>query len=160
LKKYELKIYPNPLLRKVCVPVVKVNDSILHMIEKMSKIMYSHKGIGLASPQVGTLHRVVIADIGEGLISMINPEILTGFGEDYMEEGCLSLPETVVNIKRQQSIFVRYLDKNEKEKETELNGLAARVIQHEIDHLNGVLIIDYAPLSERLKLDVENELKM
>jgi len=114
--------------------------------------MYSHKGIGLAASQVGTLERVIIADIGEGLISMINPEILTGFGEDYMEEGCLSLPDTVVNVKRQQSVFVRYLDKNEKEKESELDGLKARVIQHEIDHLNGVLIIDYAALSERLNV--------
>ena len=160
MKKYELKIYPNPVLRKIASPVNKVNDSILHMIKKMSKIMYSRKGVGLAAPQVGSLDRVIIADIGEGLISMINPEILTGFGEDFMEEGCLSVPETVVNVKRQQSILVRYLDKNEKEKETELNGLVARVIQHEIDHLNGVLIIDYAPLSERLKLDLKNELKI
>ena len=143
MKKYELKIYPNPVLRKIASPVNKVNDSILHMIKKMSRIMYSHKGIGLAAPQVGALNRIIIADVGEGLISMINPEILTGFGEDFMDEGCLSVPETVVNIKRQQSVLVRYLDRNEKEKETELNGLAARVIQHEIDHLNGVLIIDY-----------------
>ena len=143
MKKYELKIYPNPVLRKIASRVNKVNDSILHMIKKMSRIMYSHKGIGLAAPQVGALNRIIIADVGEGLISMINPEILTGFGEDFMDEGCLSVPETVVNIKRQQSVLVRYLDRNEKEKETELNGLAARVIQHEIDHLNGVLIIDY-----------------
>ena len=143
MKKYELKIYPNPVLRKIATRVNKVNDSILHMIKKMSRIMYSHKGIGLAAPQVGALNRIIIADVGEGLISMINPEILKGFGEDFMDEGCLSVPETVVNIKRQQSVLVRYLDRNEKEKETELNGLAARVIQHEIDHLNGVLIIDY-----------------
>ena len=91
---------------------------------------------------------------------MINPEILTGFGEDFLEEGCLSLPETTVNVKRQQSVFVRYLDKDENEKESELNGLTARVIQHEIDHLNGVLIIDYAPLSERLKVNLISELKI
>jgi len=69
-----------------------------------------------------------------------------------LEEGCLSLPETRVNVKRQESIFVRYLDKNEREKETEMDGLTARVIQHEIDHLNGVLIIDYAPVEERISL--------
>jgi len=160
LKKYELKFYPDPVLRKISSPVGKVDNTIRHLIKKMSKIMYSRKGIGLAAPQVGTLDRVIIADIGEGLISMINPEILTGFGEDYLEEGCLSLPETTVNVKRQQSVFVRYLDKNEKEKESELDGLTARVVQHEIDHLNGVLIIDYAPLSERLKLNVKTELKI
>jgi len=160
LKKYELKFYPDPVLRKISSPVGKVDNTIRHLIKKMSKIMYSRKGIGLAAPQVGTLDRVIIADIGEGLISMINPEILTGFGEDYLEEGCLSLPETTVNVKRQQSVFVRYLDKNEKEKETEIVGLTARVVQHEIDHLNGVLIIDYAPISDRLKLNVINELKI
>jgi len=160
LKKYELKFYPDPVLRKISSPVGKVDNTIRHLIKKMSKIMYSRKGIGLAAPQVGTLDRVIIADIGEGLISMINPEILTGFGEDYLEEGCLSLPETTVNVKRQQSVFVRYFDKNEKEKETEIVGLTARVVKHEIDHLNGVLIVDYAPISDRLKLNVINELKI
>jgi len=152
LKKYELKIYPDPVLRKISSPVLGINNIIRHLIKKMAKIMYSGKGIGLAAPQVGTLERVIIADIGEGLISMINPEILTGYGEDYIDEGCLSLPDTVVNVKRKQSVFVRYLDKNEKEKESELDGLTARVIQHEIDHLNGVLIIDHAPLVDRLNI--------
>jgi len=152
VKKYELKLYPDPVLREVSSPVTKVDGSTRHLIKKMSKITYQNQGIGLAAPQVGTLERVIIADIGEGLISMISPEILTGFGEDFLEEGCLSLPETVVNVERKQSVFVRYLDKNEKEKESELNGLTARVIQHEIDHLNGVLIIDHAALSERLNV--------
>ena len=152
MKKYELKIYPDPVLRKISSPVLGINNIVRHLIKKMSKIMYSRKGIGLAAPQVGTLERVIIADIGEGLISMINPEILTEYGEDYIDEGCLSLPDTVVNVKRKQSVFVRYLDKNEKEKESELDGLTARVIQHEIDHLNGVLIIDHAPLVDRLNI--------
>ena len=75
-----------------------------------------------------------------------------------MEEGCLSLPDTVVNIKRKESVIVRYIDKNENEKECELKGLTARVIQHEIDHLNGVLIIDHAPLIDRLIRKVNNVL--
>ena len=116
MKKYELKIYPDPVLRNIVQTVVEINNVINSLINRMSKIMYSHKGIGLAASQVGILQRVVITDIGEGLILMINPEILTGFGEDFLEEGCLSLPETVVNVKRKKSIFVRYLDKNEKEK--------------------------------------------
>ncbi len=158
MRKFELKFYPDPVLRKVASPVIKVNDATLHLIKSMSKIMHSNKGIGLAAPQVGTLERVIIADIGEELISMINPEILTGFGEDFLEEGCLSLPDTVVNVKREQSVFVRYIDKNEKEKETELQGLTARVIQHEVDHLNGVLIIDHAPLKDRLIQNANNVL--
>ena len=160
MKKYELKFYTDPVLRKISSPLTKVDGTIRHLIKKMSKIMYSHRGIGLAAPQVGILERVIIADIGEGLTSMINPEILTGFGEDFLEEGCLSLPETVVNVKRRQSVFVRFLDNNENERESEIDGLTARVIQHEIDHLNGVLIIDYAPLSDRLKTNAINELKI
>ncbi|KKP86097.1 MAG: Peptide deformylase, partial [candidate division CPR3 bacterium GW2011_GWE2_35_7] len=81
-------------------------------------------------------------DIGKGLILMINPEILTGFGEDQMEEGCLSLPDTTVNVRRKETLLVRYIDKYEKEKEREFKGLTARVIQHEIDHLHGIVFID------------------
>ncbi len=154
MKKYELKIYPNPVLRKVALPVDEVNGVIHYLIKKMSRIMYNHRGIGLAAPQVGTLERVIIADVGEGLISMINPEILTGFGKDFLEEGCLSLPDIIINVERNQSVFVRYIDKNENEKESELTGLNARVVQHEIDHLDGVLIIDYAPLIDISKLKV------
>lgn len=120
--------------------------------------MYTNKGIGLAAPQVGIPKRVIIADIGEELITMMNPEILTGFGEDFLKEGCLSVPDTFVSIKRRQSIWVKYLNKKGNEQECELNGLTARVIQHEVDHLNGVLIIDYVPLTETFNLKV-NELE-
>ena len=158
MKKYELKFYPDPIFRKISSPVQGINNTIRHLIKKMPQIMYSYKGIGLAAPQVGILKRVIIADIGEGLILMINPEILTEFGEDYMEECCLSVPDKVVNVKRRQSVFVRYLDKNEREKESEIDGLTTRVIQHKIDHLNGVLIIDYETVSERLS--VASDLKI
>jgi peptide deformylase len=159
LKKYELKYYPDPVLREISSPVTEIDKVIHQLIKGMSKIMYDHKGIGLAAPQVGILKRVIMADIGDGLITMINPEILTGFGEELMEEGCLSIKDVVTNIKRKQSIFVRYLDKNENEKESELSGLIARIIQHEVDHLNGVLIIDYSPFIEKLKVNVNNKLK-
>jgi len=99
LKKYELKFYPDPVLRNFALPVAGINKVIRHLISVMSIIVYSNQGIGLAAPQVGILKRVVIADIGERLISIINPEILTEFGEDFMEEGCLSISDTVVNVK-------------------------------------------------------------
>jgi len=156
LKKYELKIYPDPVLRKTAQPVTEINRTTNRLIKSMSKIMYNNKGIGLAALQVGILVRVVIADIGGGLISMINPEILAGLGEDYFEEGCLSVPDSIVNIKRRKSIFVRYINIKEGEKKCYFTGLMARVIQHEIDHLNGVLIIDYARLHSRLKLNIRN----
>ncbi|OGU33177.1 MAG: peptide deformylase [Ignavibacteria bacterium GWA2_35_9] len=150
MKKYELKIYPDPVLRKIALPVNKIDHVTRHLLKNMSEIMYAHRAIGLAAPQVGALKRVVITDIGKGLILMINPEILTGFGEDQMEEGCLSLPDTTVNVRRKETLLVRYIDKYEKEKEREFKGLTARVIQHEIDHINGVLIIDHGRIIDRL----------
>ena len=159
MKKYELKIYPDPVLRKLAQPVTEIDNIINRLIKGMSKIMYSYQGIGLAAPQVGKLLRVVTADIGEGLISMINPEILMDLGEDYLEEGCLSVPDTRVNIKRRQSIFVRYINLNEIEMESEFTGLTARVIQHEVDHLNGILITDHYTLFKKLKLSIKNNLK-
>ncbi|MFH1195834.1 MAG: peptide deformylase [bacterium] len=159
MKKYELKIYPDPALRKIALPVNKIEHVTRHLIKSMTKIMYANKAIGLAASQVGVLKRVLIADIGDGLISMINPEILSEYGEEQMEEGCLSLPDTRINVDRKETIFVRYIDKNEKEKEREFQGLTARVIQHEVDHLNGMLIIDHAPLMDRIIRNTNNVLK-
>ena len=156
MKIYELKTYPHPVLRKIALPLMGINYSTNHLIKSMTKIMYSYSAIGLAAPQVGTLKRVIVADIGEGLITMINPEILTGLGENFMEEGCLSLPDTAVNVGRKESVFVKYLDKNENEKESEFKGLTARVIQHETDHLNGKLIIDHGLIIDR---SIRNENK-
>ena len=140
-------------------PVTEINNTTNHLIKGMSKIMYSYKGIGLAASQVGILERIIIADIGEGLISMINPKIIAGLGEDFLEQGCLSVPDTKVNIKRRMSIFVRYINNNESEKECELTGLIAHVIQHEIDHLTGMLIVDYVTMSNKANLNLKNILK-
>jgi len=144
-KPYRLRMYPDTVLREHAQSVDTVGGSIRKLINGMAGIMYAHQGIGLAAPQVGILKRVIIADVGHGLITLINPEITDQHGMDNMDEGCLSLPETRVNIIRSVNIFVRGLDKKGKETEQELSGLTARVIQHEIDHLNGVLIIDYGP---------------
>lgn len=153
MKICELKKYPHPALRKVALPLTVINYSTDHLIKNMTKLMYSNRAIGLAAPQVGILKRVIVADIGEELITMINPEIMTGLGQDFMEEGCLSLPNTKVYVGRKKSIFVKYLDKNEKEKEDEFQGLLARVIQHEVDHLDGVLIIDQGIIVNQLRLN-------
>ena len=142
MKIYELKIYPHPILRKTAAPVAAIDKTTHYLIKSMSRIMHSNKAIGLAATQVGVLKRVVVVDTGEGLISMINPEILSGFGKDFLEEGCLSLPDMVVHVGRMESVFVKYIDKNEKEVEREFRGLTARVIQHEVDHLEGILMID------------------
>ncbi|MCK6621961.1 MAG: peptide deformylase [Calditrichaceae bacterium] len=151
-KPLQLKIYPDSVLREKSLPVKDVDEAVRDLMKGMAEIMYAYQGIGLAAPQVGVLQRVIIADIGEGLISLANPEIIDQTGEDLLEEGCLSLPEIQVTVQRKQSIFVRGIDATGKEIARDLDGLTARVIQHEIDHLNGVLIIDYASLIEKYEL--------
>jgi peptide deformylase len=108
--------------------------------------MYNRDGIGLAAPQIGVIKRLIIADIGEGLLSLINPEILDRRGEASLLEGCLSLPNVGVEVRRNESIVIRGIDMAGREVVRDLSGLMARVVQHEIDHLNGVLILDYGPV--------------
>jgi peptide deformylase len=152
VKPYQLKLYPDAVLRKKSLPINDVDGAVRELINGMAEIMYTYNGVGLAAPQVGMLQRIVMADVGEGLITLANPEILQKEGEDQLEEGCLSLPDIQVNIVRRQSIFVRGINPEGKEAQHELSGLMARVIQHEIDHLNGVLIIDYASPTEKILL--------
>ncbi|MEJ2051405.1 MAG: peptide deformylase, partial [Calditrichota bacterium] len=109
-------------------------------------------GVGLAAPQVGVLQQIIIADIGGGLITLINPEIIENDGQDRFEEGCLSLPGIQVEIARNYTTLVRGVNPADKEIELELTGLMSRVVQHEIDHLNGILIIDYVSTVEKLLL--------
>ena len=149
---HNIKLYPDSVLREKALPVDDMGGDISELIDGMAEIMYSYQGIGLAAPQVGVLKRVIIADIEDGLLSMVNPEILEKGDEDRLEEGCLSLPNIQVEIERKKMISVRGISQEGKEITLELNGLMARVIQHEIDHLNGILIIDYVPLAEKFLL--------
>lgn len=149
---YRLRLYPDAVLRKKSLPLDDVNGAVRDLMAGMAEIMYTYNGIGLAAPQVGMLQRIIIADVGEGLLTLANPEILQKEGEGRLEEGCLSLPDIQVDIARSQSIFVRGLNPEGKEVQHELSDLMARVIQHEIDHLNGVLIIDYASATEKILL--------
>lgn len=141
--KYELKIYPDPVLRGKSRSVANMDGEIHDLIRAMEDIMYTNQGIGLAAPQVGILKRIIIADIGEGLLSLANPVIMACEGEDNLVEGCMSLPDVGVDIRRNQTIALSGVNLNGEEVKIELNGLLARVVQHEIDHLDGVLIIDY-----------------
>ncbi|MBN1300677.1 MAG: peptide deformylase [Melioribacteraceae bacterium] len=159
MKKYSLRIYPDSVLRDTASHVNNIDETSYQLIKSMSDIMYDNRAIGLAAPQIGVLKRIVVVDIGEELITMINPEILSGFGKEPLEEGCLSLPNTKVNVDRKVNLFVRYTDKNEKEFEREFKDLTARVIQHEIDHLNGVLIIDHAPVIDKSIFSFDNKFK-
>jgi peptide deformylase len=138
-----IRIYPNPILRKKAQFVENIDGKIKAIADRMAKVMYVNKGIGLAAPQIGILSRILIVDIGEGCKVLINPEIVEGEGESILEEGCLSLPTIEVPVKRMEKIVVRGRNLEGKEVNLELFGFPGRVYQHEIDHLNGILIIHH-----------------
>jgi peptide deformylase len=146
-----IRIYGDPCLRKRSKAVKEVGPSERFLINAMIDTMHAHKGIGLAAPQVGINEQIFVVDTGDGPFAVINPHIIKKTGSDVMEEGCLSIPEVLVKVKRAESIVVEYLDENNRKVEFKCSGLLAKVIQHETDHLNGKLIIDYASPEEKEK---------
>jgi len=152
-----IKIYGEPILREKASKVDKIEKADLLLIEKMIDTMFANEGIGLAAPQIGIGKQIIVVRNDKDIIKLINPVILRKEGKEEAKEGCLSLPDIYVDVKRAAHISVE--GKNEKLETViiEAEGLTARVLQHEIDHLNGILIIDYAsPVSEVL---VKKQLK-
>lgn len=139
----KVKLYGNPALRKKCPEIEEVDGKIRKLLDNMAETMYHNKGIGLAAPQVGILKRAIVVDVGEGLTALVNPKILWRQGKATAPEGCLSLPGIFLEIKRSQEVIVEGIDKNGETKQIGAAGLYARALQHEIDHLNGVLITDH-----------------
>jgi peptide deformylase len=134
----------DPLLRAVSHPVTKFDRRLQMIVRDMGETMYDANGIGLAAPQIGLMRRLVVIDLydDEGLRVFINPEITGTEGEVSMEEGCLSIPGRRGCVKRPEKITLRYQDLKGKAHEIEAEGLLSRALQHEIDHLNGVLYVD------------------
>lgn len=134
----------DPLLKAVSHPVTKFDMRLKMIVRDMGETMYEADGIGLAAPQIGLMRRLVVIDLydDQGLRVFVNPEILATEGEVSMEEGCLSVPGRRGCVKRPEKISLRYQDIKGKFHELEAEGLLARVLQHEIDHLNGVLYVD------------------
>ena len=150
---YRIRVFGDPVLRKRAKPVTKFDDNLEKTIERMIETMYHYDGVGLAAPQVGISQRFFVMDVGNGPVAVINPEILEIDPEtEVAEEGCLSFPEIFVEIERSKRIKVRYQNTKGEYVEEELEGYAARVFQHEFDHLNGVLIIDRISPAKRLLL--------
>ncbi|MCX5896046.1 MAG: peptide deformylase [Proteobacteria bacterium] len=147
----EVLIFPHRILRQKCEPVTAIDDATVKLLKDMAETMYASKGIGLAAPQVGILKRVIMLDVGQGLVSLINPEISSSDGASVREEGCLCLPEIYVNIERKEKIEISGIDPKGKPVSFEADGLLARALQHEIDHLHGTLIVDRL---SRLKRDL------
>jgi len=145
--------YPDPILRKKAKPVDIVDGRIEKLVEDMAETMYAAPGIGLAASQVGESLRVIIVDLArnrEGMIAMINPEIIFSEGECDEEEGCLSVPDFKETIRRRKKIIVSGLDINGKKIQIQAEDLLSAAFQHEIDHLDGILVIDRI---SRLKRD-------
>jgi peptide deformylase len=141
----EVKKHPEKILRIDCQAVEHVRAREKTLFHQMVLTMHHFNGIGLAAPQVGLAERIIVADIGDGAIALANPVIVKRAGTDEMAEGCLSVEDIQVKISRSYEIVVQGLNQHNEKQEIKMRGLMARVLQHEIDHLNGKLIIDYLP---------------
>lgn len=148
----KLRKYGDPILRKKAKRVEKISYEERDLLSYMVRIMSENEGVGLAAPQIGMDKRIIIADIGKELSKIINPQILEGEGENSLSEGCLSLPEIFIPVNRANKIKIEGLSEDKKLLRLTIEGFLARIIQHEIDHLNGVLIIDYATLVKKEKI--------
>ena len=154
---YSILTIPDPVLRKTAEAVERVDEDLRALMDDMLATMYDAPGIGLAAPQVGISRRVIVMDAArddepKAPIVMANPEILNLSGEMRVhEEGCLSIPEVTADVERPAIARVSYLDREGAHQEAEFEGLLSTIVQHEIDHLNGVLFIDYL---SRLKRDM------
>ncbi|MDD4870716.1 MAG: peptide deformylase [Kiritimatiellae bacterium] len=172
--KYEITIYGNPVLRKKAIPVEKIDDSIKQLAKDMLDAMYRSNGLGLAAEQVGRTEAICIVDLPVSLdvdevtkkrvnpgikmpIIMCNPVITKMEGEQIGQEGCLSFPEIFVTIKRAATIGVKFMNMAGKNEILEVSGLLARTVQHEFDHLNGILLVNR--MSTVQKLSVAGKLK-
>ena len=145
----QLRYYGDPVLRKKAEPIAEITDAELQLAEKMLITMYATgNGIGLAATQVGVLKRFLIVDISEVAdeeyepVMLFNPEILSAEGEAVAEEGCLSIPNVTADVKRPEKVVIEGINVESEQVRIEADGLLARALQHEIDHLNGVLFID------------------
>ncbi len=141
----KIRLDGDDVLRKTCKPVEKMTPRIQTLIDDMFDTMYEANGVGLAAPQVGILKRIVVIDICEGeAYALINPQIVEADGEQEGDEGCLSLPGLVGTVKRPQHVICKAYDRDMNEITVEGEGLLARAICHELDHLDGILYKDKA----------------
>ena len=157
--------YPDKRLRTVARPVDQVDDDIRRLIDDMFETMYDAPGIGLAATQVDVHQRVIVIDISEERnqpIVLINPEIIEQDGVEVYQEGCLSVPEIYENVERAEHVVVKTLDRNGEQTTIDADGLLAICIQHEMDHLEGKLFVDYlSPLKQqRVKKKLQKQQRL
>ena len=144
MAKRTIRLRDDEILRKHCKVVKEITPAILTLMDDMAETMYAADGVGLAAPQVGVLKRIVVIDVGDGLLEMINPEIIEREGYQTGEEGCLSLPGACAEVTRPFYVKARAMNRDGEIFEVEGEELLARAICHELDHLDGILYIDRA----------------
>jgi len=144
MAKLKIRVLGDKILRKKAEPVKRINQNITTLLDNMLEVMREADGVGLAAPQVGVTKRVIIVDVGEGLYELINPEILEQSGYETAVEGCLSIPNLAGEVTRSARVKVKGLNRFGEEIVLDAEGLFARALQHEIDHLDGILFIDKA----------------
>ena len=153
----KVRLYGDPCLETRSKPVKEVGPVERMLISAMFETMIAYKGVGLAAPQVGISEQIFVVDTGKAIFAAINPKVIKSTGSDVMEEGCLSIPRVLVDIKRAKNVLVEFTDLNNRQVRAQLNGLEARVFLHEFDHLQGKLILDY--LSPKDRTRIESQMK-
>ena len=155
MSRLDILHFPDPRLRRRAEPVAAVDDRVRRLIDDMFETMYDAPGIGLSAPQVNVAERVVTIDLSKDRsepLCLVNPEIRSADGETETEEGCLSVPGVYEIVKRPENIRVHALDRHGRAQEIEAQGLLAVCIQHEIDHLDGRLFVDYLSRLKRQRI--------
>ena len=155
MTKLKILEFPDPRLRKKAVPVAAVDDALRQLIGDMFETMYDAPGIGLAATQVDVHRRLLIADVSaekDDPYVLINPEIVAKDGVEVSEEGCLSVPGFYAEVERAERVRVKYLDRHGEALEADFEGLLAVCVQHEIDHLDGRLFVDYLSEAKRQRI--------
>jgi peptide deformylase len=142
MSSYSVRTYGDPVLKQAAREVDKVDGALVRLVDDMVDTMYDAVGVGLAAPQVGVQKRLFVYDIGDGPEVMINPTIVETDGEWYFEEGCLSIPELRLGIVRPMTVHIQGYDLDGKELAIEADEFLGRVFQHEVDHLDGVLMVE------------------
>jgi peptide deformylase len=154
---YPIRVFGDPVLRQVAKPVEEFDGRLARLVETMTETMYEAPGVGLAAPQVGVQKRLFVYDIGEGAQTVVNPEIVEASGEWEYDEGCLSVPGLSFEIVRPNQITLRGFDVDGNPVEFEVEEFHGRVFQHEMDHLNGLLVLDH--LEPKVRRDAMRQLR-
>jgi len=150
--KLKIRVFGDPVLRKKAKRIQRITDGHKEILSQMAKVIYEGEGIGLAAPQVGISQQLIVVDIGDGLYKLINPKIVKRQGKQAIQEGCLSVPGVCIKVKRSKQVWVQAKDEDNNLVTIQAKDLFACVLQHEIDHLKGKLIIDYASFLEKIRI--------